>query len=190
MKKLKFITSNKYKVEEIQNVLNDFDIELEQVKIDYPENKEDDMEEVCKKAAKNLAEELGEAVIVEDTGLYFNAYNNFPGAQPKFVFNAIGFDGIFRLLKGKDRSAYFETVIGYCEPGKEPVIFSGMMKGKIIDKVVSPEVDTMPYNHIIIPGGSDKTVAEMSLEERNNFLQRAKAARKLGEFLKSKHKNF
>lgn len=186
MKKLKFVTSNKHKVAEIGTILKDYDIELERVSIDYPENKEADMEEVASEAVKNLAEKLGEPVIVEDTGLYFKTYNNFPGAQPKFVFNSIGYDGIFRLLAGKDRGAYFKTVIGYCEPGENPALFDGEMHGQITEKVINPEVDLMPYTRIFVPDGQTKSTAEMTIEEKLKISQRGKAARKLGEYLANK----
>jgi XTP/dITP diphosphohydrolase len=184
--KLKFITTNKHKVEEIGAILKEYGVELEQAIIDYPENKEASIEEVAREAAKNLAEELGEPVMVEDTGFYFDAYDNFPGSQPKFVIKSIGFDGIFRLLAGKDRGFTARTAIGYCEPEKEPQIFIGEMHGQVIDHIVNPDADTMPYNHIIIPDGYNKTVAEMNIAEKNQVLQRGKAARKLGEYLMNK----
>jgi len=184
MKKITFITSNKFKLQEIGAILKDYGVELEQKKIDYPEDKEDDMEQVVIKAAKNLANELKKPVMVEDTGLYFKAYNNFPGALPKFVINGIGFDGIFRLLEGKDRTVTFKTYIGFCKPGEEPVTFNAEMNGEIIDKVIDPDTDTMPYNHIFKPEGQEKVVAQLSLEEFNAISHRAKASHKLGKYLK------
>ena len=185
MKKISFITTNKHKVQEMQTILHDYDIELVQKEMEYPEDKEADMESVAKKAAKDLAEELQEPVIVEDTGIYFKAYNNFPGPLPKFVIKGIGFDGVFRLLKGKERGAYFKTVIGYCEPSNTPITFDGEVHGQITEKVVMPEVDVMPYDHIILPEGQTKTIVEMTLEEKNKISQRGEATRKLGEYLKS-----
>ena len=183
--KLTFITSNKHKVEEIGFELKKYGVELEQLNIGYGEDKDADMEEVARKAAKELAEKLQKPVIMEDTGLYFKAYDNFPGAMPKFVFNGIGFDGIFRLLEGKDRSAYFKTIIGFCEPGSEPVLFAGEMRGQITEEVHAPEKDSMPYTHIFIPSGTNKVMIEMTIEEKNSVSQRGEAARKLGEFLKN-----
>ena len=185
MKKIIFITTSKHKFEEVSAVLKKYDIVLEQLVLDYVENKEDSMEEVCKKAAEELAAKLNKEIIVEDTGLYFNAYNNFPGALPKFVIKGIGFDGIFRLLKNKDRSAYFKSVIGYGRPGKEVKIFNGIMTGKITEEVIAPKKDVMPYDHIFIPNGYDKVIAQMTMEEKNSFSQRGKAARKFGEYLRT-----
>lgn len=182
--KLTFVTSNKHKVEEIGFELKKYGVELEQLNIGYGEDKDVNMEEIAKKASKELAEKLQRMIIMEDTGLYFKAYDNFPGAMPKFVFNSIGFDGIFRLLEGKDRSAYFRTIIGFCEPGNEPVLFAGEMQGEITKEVYEPEKDGMPYTHIFIPTGTNKVMIEMTIEEKNTVSQRGEAARKLGEFLK------
>ncbi|MCK4553396.1 non-canonical purine NTP pyrophosphatase, partial [Candidatus Parcubacteria bacterium] len=113
MKEIIFITTNKHKVEEISAILKEFNIKVKQLKMDYEEDKEATMEEISKKAAKLLSAKLNKPIIVEDTGIFFNAYNNFPGALPKFIINSIGFDGIFRLLKNKDRSVYCKTAIGY-----------------------------------------------------------------------------
>lgn len=183
--KLIFVTSNKHKVEEIGFELEKYGIELEQSNIGYEENKDESMVEVAKRASKQLAEKLRKPVIMEDTGLFFSAYNNFPGAMPKFVFNGIGFEGIFRLLEGKDRSAHFKTVIGYCEPNNEPIIFEGEMFGAIIDQVREPEKEGMPYARIFVPDGKKLTCIEMEKEEKSSVSQRSKAARKLGEYLTS-----
>ena len=186
MRKLAFITSNKHKFAQVELVLKKYKIKLEHVAIDYPEDKEKEMKEISLEAAKNLAEKLNRPVIVEDTGLYFMAYNNFPGAQPKFVFNSLGFRGIFKLLEGENREAYFKSVIGYCEPGKEPLSFEGEMRGKIIDKVVLPEKDAMPYEHIFVADGYSEAFVEMDIELKNSFSQRGKATKKLGDYLLKK----
>ncbi|MCK5539170.1 MAG: hypothetical protein KAI79_20275 [Bacteroidales bacterium] len=185
MRKLTIVTTNKHKFEEMSAVLFDFDIELKQLIKEYPEDKELEMREIALVAAKNLANELNEEVIVEDTGLYFEAYNNFPGAQPKFVYNSLGFKGIFKLLEGEDRKARFKTVIGCCKPGEEAVAFEGEMKGEISDKVFSEEKSAMPYDYIFIPDGYNRAIVDMSLEEKNSFSQRGKATRLLGEYLKN-----
>ncbi|PIR93006.1 hypothetical protein COT99_02985, partial [Candidatus Falkowbacteria bacterium CG10_big_fil_rev_8_21_14_0_10_43_10] len=49
------------------------------VVMEYPEDKEKEMAEVAAESAKHLSKKLNKPVITEDTGLYFKAYNNFPG---------------------------------------------------------------------------------------------------------------
>jgi len=186
MKTIAFVTTNKSKIDEINDVLKEYGFEAVQKDAEKREDKEADMETIAKSAAKELSQELNMPLIVEDTGLFFKAYDNFPGPQPKFVFKGIGYDGIFRLLEGKDRRAYFETVIAYCEPNKEPVCFDGKMEGSIDEKISEPQSEYMPYASIFIPNGFDKTVSQMTMQEKNTLSQRSKATKKLGEFLKTK----
>ncbi len=183
---LKFVTTNKHKYLEVKTVFDEFDIELEQLNLEYPEDKEKEMKEISLEAAKYLSEKLDEAVVVEDTGLYFEAYKNFPGAQPKFVYNSLGFKGIFKLLDGFSRKAYFKSVFAYCEPGFRAISFEGVMNGTIAEKIYSKNKDAMPYDHIFIPSGFKKAIVDMSIEEKNSFSQRAKAAKELAKYLKNK----
>ncbi len=187
MKKIIFITTNKHKVEEVSVILRKYNISVEQLNIEYDEDKEASVEDISYKAAKFLANKLNKEIIVEDTGLFFKAYNNFPGALPKFIFNTIGFEGIFRLLKNKNREAYFKTAIGYCKPNQEPVLFIDKMYGEITKKVFCPNKNIMPYDHIFIPKESNKAIVYMSIEEKNLISQRGKVAKKLGEFLVNKN---
>ena len=182
--KITFITTNKHKFKEARNILKDFPIELEQLDMDYEENHDKGIEEIARGAAKKLADKLDKPVALEDTGLFFEAYNNFPGALPKFVINSIGFKGIFKLLDGESREAYFKTVAAFCEPCSEPVLFEGIMKGEITKKIYNENKDEMPYDKIFIPEGKTETISEMTLEEKNSFSQRAKAFKKFGEYIK------
>jgi len=186
-KPIYFITTNKHKFEEISVILKkEFGVTIKHLDMEYEEDKSADMGAVCEKAAKKLANILKKNIFVEDTGLYFEAYNNFPGPMPKFIINGIGFDGVFRLLAGKSRKAYFKTAIGYCEPGKIPVIFEGIMKGVISKKVILPKVPCMPYDHIFIPQGYKQAIVEMPIDLKNSFLQRGQATRKFGNYLVKK----
>ena len=102
------------------------------------------------------------------------------------MFNGIGYEGIMRLLKGKSRKAYFRTAVGYCEPGKKPVVFDGVMKGEITEEVFDKEKDVLPYMRIFVAEGYDKVISRVPAEEKNRISHRGKAFRKLGEYLKNK----
>ncbi len=181
-----FVTKNKHKFEEVQEILSEFDIEVKQFKASYPEDKDDLMEHVAEKGARLMTDKLKKPIVLEDTGLFFEAYPGFPGPMPKFVFEKIGYEGIFRLLKDKNRSAYFKTVAAYCEPGSEPVLFEGIMKGRITDEVFNEDKDAMPYDRIFVPDGYDCTVSDMEMETKNSFSQRSLAFKKFARFLLEK----
>jgi non-canonical purine NTP pyrophosphatase (RdgB/HAM1 family) len=183
---LNFVTTNKHKFEEAQQILNAFGVRLKQLDIEYEENHDTDIEEIAVCAARKLSGELGVPLVVEDTGLYFNAYPKFPGALPKFVFDCLGYRGIFKLLAREDRKAYFKTVVAYCEPGGQPVRFSGIMRGELTEKVFNEDLDAMPYDRIFIPAGERVTVSDMSLKKKNSYSQRGKAFNQLGKYLAKK----
>lgn len=184
--KILFVTTNKHKFKEASAVLQNFSVELEQLDQEYEENHDSSLEEIVRSAAKKLADELNQPVVIEDTGLFFEAYNNFPGALPKFVFNSLGYEGILKLLEGKNRNASFKTIVGFCRPEQESVLFEGIMKGKIILEVKNIDKDVMPYDRFFVPEGKDKTVSEMTLEEKNKLSQRAKAFEEFGKYIDNK----
>lgn len=180
--KVAFVTTNKHKFREVQDILKAYPIELEHLDMEYEENHDSSLDEIARDAAKKLANELQKPIVLEDTGLFFEAYHNFPGALPKFVMNSIGYKGIFKLLAGESRNAYFETVAAFCDPGQEPVLFEGIMRGEITEEVHNEEKEEMPYDKIFIPEGKTTTISDMTLEEKNSFSQRAQAFRKFGEY--------
>ncbi|MFH1849183.1 MAG: non-canonical purine NTP pyrophosphatase [archaeon] len=178
-----FVTSNGHKVSEARAVLKKYGIDIEHIERSYEEPSDYTVEETAKIAAKRMAEEYGKPVIVEDTGIFFSAYPGFPGPNSKFVIHKIGYDGVFRLLAGKERKAYFLSVIGYCMPGGEARLFSGRMAGSITDKVMHPEADVLPYERIFIPEGYDKTIVELGAGVKNRISHRARAFHEFGGFL-------
>jgi len=187
--KIVFVTTNKHKFQEVKDILRDYPIELERASLEYEENHDQGIEEIARTAAKKLANELKKPVVVEDTGLFFEAYHNFPGALPKFVINSLGFKGIFKLLKGESRKAYFKTAAAFCGPGGRPVLFEGIMKGKITKKVYNINKDAMLYDKVFIPEGQTKTISSLTMGEKNSLSQRAEAFRKFGEYIAEKTKS-
>lgn len=184
--KLSFITTNKHKVDEAEGILKPFGIEIEQIDMEYDENHDESIETIAKKAAKQMADELKKPIVLEDTGIFFEAYNNFPGALPKFVYNSIGYEGIFKLLEGKSRKAYFKSIVAYCEPKKEPLLFAGICRGEISEKIYHLNKNCLPYERIFIAAGDTKTASHLTLEEKNKISHRAKAFIQLGKHLKEK----
>ncbi|UCE37840.1 MAG: XTP/dITP diphosphatase [Thermoplasmata archaeon] len=187
MKKIQFGTSNPGKLLETQKLFAPLGFEIEQVHISYPELQSSDLEEVASFGINWIMKEkkIEEAVIIEDAGLFVSALNNYPGVFSKHFFVTIGFDGILRLLKGKeDRSAYFESCVAYCEKGSEPLFFKGRVDGTIA--IMPRGHHGFGYDPIFIPKGAEKTFAEMEIEEKNKHSHRAIALRQLAEFLSNK----
>ncbi len=175
MKAVHFASSNRGKIEEVARHLKSFGILVQGECIEMPEISSDDLETVAMEKAKAAADVTKKPVIVEDTGLYFEAYRDFPGTHPKFVFRGIGYEGIFRLLEGKSREAYFKTIVAYCDPGKDIKTFEGISRGKIMDRVAGKADETLPYDAIFVPEGESRTYSQMTKEEKAKTSHRARA---------------
>ena len=167
------VTSNKGKFLEIKEILKKFGLQSIQEPI---ETKEDwnTLEERCLSKAKDAFSKLQKPLIVDDTGLFFEAFENFPGPFPKMVFSELGFDGIFKKLEGKSRNAQFKTLICYTN-GKIKKLFEGDLNGRISEKIFDGGHESLPYDRIFIPDGYSVPFCLISDAEKNKISHRAKA---------------
>jgi XTP/dITP diphosphohydrolase len=182
---INFVTSNKNKVKEFKQILEP-EIKVNHVEISYPEIRSEDSEEIARHSAKELAEKLKKIVVVEDSGLFIDALNGFPGTYSATVHKKIGLEGIIKLMKGiKNRNCTYRSAVAYCEPGKKAVSFLGEEKGKVAESVRG----SFGFGHdpIFIPQGSKKTPGEMkNCIEVKKF--RRKGVLKLMDYLKKYQK--
>lgn len=177
---LYFITANKNKFEEVKSILST----VEQLDIDLPEIQEIDAKIIIKeKLLAALQHQKGE-FIVEDTSLYFDALNGLPGPLIKWFMETMGKEGLADLTQklGNDK-AKVETIIGYAKNHEEIYFFEGSITGRI----VSPRGESgFGFDPIFQPDGHDKTLAEMSHEEKNKISMRRLAVDQLKKFLENK----
>ena len=177
---INFATSNKNKVREFKQILEP-KIEVSHIEISYPELRSDDPEEIARQAAKKLADRLKKAVVVEDSGLFIKALNDFPGTCSAYIHKRIGLNGIIKLMDGiKDRECTYKSAVAYCEPEKNPISFLGEEKGNVAESIRG----NFGFGHdpIFIPEGGKKTYGEIkNCEEVKKF--RRRAVEKLREYL-------
>lgn len=164
MKKIYMVTGNTRKVEIAKASMAGYGFEVEQIDIETPEIQSDSAEEVVKYSVKYAAEKTGKPVFKADVGLHINALNGFPGPFIKYINKWFKLIDIIALMKNyEDKSAYFTDALGYCEPGKDPVVFIAKTFGKFIEK---PSGDNgILVDSIFIPEGYNKTIASMNMEE-------------------------
>ncbi|MBI3033602.1 non-canonical purine NTP pyrophosphatase [Candidatus Woesearchaeota archaeon] len=174
------VTGNANKISEFRRFFDELDV----LNAEYPELRSDDPAEVAGTSAKALSENLGGAVVVEDSGLFIVALKDFPGTCTKYVTGRIGNRGILRLMKGvSNRKCFYKSAIGYCEPGNQPVCFIGVEEGR----VAMSERGKYGWGNdsIFVPKGKNRTYAELkSGGEPGRF--RVESIKKLKEFLASR----
>lgn len=179
--KLIFATSNQHKLREIKAVaLPGLEIvSLKDIGFtgELPETHET-IEENSLEKAEYLSKLYNTPCFAEDTGLIIDALNGEPGvysaryAGPDATFN----DNVNKVLANMEgqpnRKARFKTVITYYDRGKY-VQFEGITEGKILTERKGGE--GFGYDPVFKPDGSNKSYAEMSLEEKNSFSHRKKS---------------
>jgi XTP/dITP diphosphohydrolase len=122
----------------------------------------------------------------EDTGLETEVLNGEPGVKSaRYAGEDKAFDKNIEKLLHKlagmhNRKARFRTIISLILDGRE-FLFEGICEGEIIAEKKGEK--GFGYDPIFVPNGSNKTFAEMTMEEKNNFSHRKKAADKLVIFL-------
>jgi XTP/dITP diphosphohydrolase len=162
------------KAKEVALVLESFRIDVEHVNLRLTEIQSDSLEEIAKASALEAVHRTGKPVIVEDSGLFIDSLNGFPGPFSSYVQKTIGNKGILKLIRGiDDRKASFKSVVGYCDRKGKALSFTGDVLGKISHK---ERGKLWAFDPIFIPDeGRGKTYAEMGTVEKNRISHRRRA---------------
>jgi XTP/dITP diphosphohydrolase len=184
-----FLTQNEHKYIEAKDALSPFpNIEVEQLAEQKREMKDESLVDPIKMiaiyAAENASLKYNRIVIAEDSGIYFDAYDDFPAMNTKWIIKRIGYEGILKLLDGKKRGAYFRSVIALSMPERKTNTFEGIIKGQISEIVLGENVKCMDYDRIFIPAGFSIPFSLM-MQEKKLLSHRSVAFNKLGNFLSS-----
>lgn len=162
MRTIYYVTTNKGKVEILNNIMKDSKtrIRFEIIDYDYPEDKSDDsVETVALKGAELCANKFDKEVIVTDTGIFIDALKGFPGVNTAFTIKRIGKEGLIKLMEGVDnRQAEIKVALAYCKPGSKPELFLTVVKGSISEEVRGNL--GFGFDPIFIPKGYTKTFGE------------------------------
>jgi XTP/dITP diphosphohydrolase len=187
--KLIFATNNQHKVDEIKAVLGNelhiLTLKEAGIEKEIPEPF-DTLEENASIKSRTIYEMNGMDCFSEDTGLEVYALQMEPGVKSaRYAGEGRSFDAnieklLARLEGQQDRRARFRTVISLLIEGRE-IRFEGICEGRIIEKRKGRE--GFGYDPVFIPNGSERTFAEMDMDEKNRYSHRAKAVKKLVAFL-------
>ncbi|GBD37869.1 Non-canonical purine NTP pyrophosphatase [bacterium HR37] len=144
------------------------------------------------KKARIVAEVVKKPTIADDSGLEVFALNGRPGIfSARYAGENAGdrenIEKLLRELKGiTDRRARFVCSLALVFPDGEEVVAEGVCEGIILDK---PRGDGgFGYDPVFLLPEVDKTMAELSLEEKNLFSHRARALRALIMYLNGRKK--
>ena len=185
--KVLFLTSNENKVIEANQTLSKLGYEIEQYlinglapKIIEPQSSE--IEIVSEFKIQQALELISgtnfenHALLVEDSGLFIESLNDFPGVYSSYFFTTVGNQGILKLLQNKsNRNAEYRACSILYRDG---VYFRAL--GKCLGSI-STEIkgsNGFGYDPIFIPDSGDgRTFGEMQDYEKESKSHRGESLR-------------
>ncbi len=194
MKRIVFATNNQHKLDEIRQILgNDFQI-LSLADIgcheEIPED-HDTLQENALQKAQYIVDHYHVSCFADDTGLEVDALGGEPGVHSARYAEGTDHDSeanmrklLLKLGNNNNRRARFRTVIALLleENGNwREEIFDGIVEGHIAREKKGSE--GFGYDPIFVPDGYDLSFAELGMDVKNIISHRARAVRKLADFL-------
>lgn len=189
---LVFASNNKNKIQEIQALVPlDFKIlSLEDIGCfeEIPETA-DTIEGNAILKANYVSSNYGYPCFADDTGLEVDFLNGAPGVysaryagQQKSAEDNMN-KLLFELHTASTRKAHFKTVICLNNNGLQH-LFTGIINGTITTEKMG--TNGFGYDPIFIADGTDKTFAELSMQEKAKISHRGIAVGQLIDFLTKK----
>ena len=197
--KIVFATNNAHKLREIREILG---TRFEVVSLsdigcheDIPETGST-LEENASQKSHYVADHYGLPCFADDTGLEVEALGGAPGVHSARYAEGTDHDSkanmakLLRELQGEDnRKARFRTVISLLEPdteqgGWKEHRFEGEVRGTIATEKHGHE--GFGYDPLFVPEGYEESFAQLGEEVKNRISHRARAVRKLADYLLSK----
>ncbi|MCL1810613.1 MAG: RdgB/HAM1 family non-canonical purine NTP pyrophosphatase [Methanomassiliicoccaceae archaeon] len=174
--RMTIITSNPGKVREYQHYFEGLGIETAHLNVPYDEIQSSDLEEVVRKGMDELKSKGISDFIIDDSGLFIDRLEGFPGVWSAYVQKTIGNEGILKLMGGvEERSAVFKCCIG-CNMNGKDIIVTGTCNGVILEEERGTE--GFGYDPIFSHDGQ-RSFAEVRTDEKNDFSHRGNAVRLL-----------
>lgn len=189
MKQLVFATNNKHKLREIREVISGkyeiLGLEAIGCNEEIPEPFET-LEENAYAKSSFVSRKYGYDCFADDTGLEVEALQGRPGVfSARYAGEQKSFEDNMNKVLGElegntNRRACFRTVISLKQDGEEKQ-FEGVVWGTLLKEKRGEE--GFGYDPIFLPDGYEQSFAEMPLDEKNKISHRARAVRKLIDYL-------
>lgn len=168
MNEIVFVTHNKGKIASANKQLEGVNFKIFEYELEEPRS--DDIKYISKYKVEEAYKMVQKPCISLDCGFWIDELGGFPRAFVNFALDTIGIEGILKLMEGKEnRSCRFTECLSYYD-GKELHQFMGMHEGILSEKILGNDTDKKWSDlwYIYKPFGYDKTLAEMTDEERVN----------------------
>jgi len=147
--------------------------------------------ENSQKKAHTYGEAAGRLCLADDTGLEVEALGGAPGVySARYAGESCSYlDNCAKLLKelgqNTNRKAVFKTVLSLFDPQtKQMIVTEGQIEGEITRELQGE--NGFGYDPVFFSTEASKTLAEMTLDEKNKISHRARALQKMARIIEKK----
>ena len=189
-KRLIVATRNAHKVEEIREILTEYEVCDLSVVNDPPEVEETGttfLENATLKAVA-ISRIVDGLVLSDDSGLEVDGLSGAPGVYSSRYAGEEGNDALnnekllIELSEVANRTARFRCVIVLAENGSVIAHFSGAAEGNILEEPAG--AGGFGYDPLFMPKGHEESYAELGAEVKNQSSHRANALKELKDWRK------
>lgn len=198
MKEIVIATKNKGKIKDFELLFQPYSITVKSL-LDLEEIQEIEetgttFEENAAIKAETISKLLNKPVIADDSGIEIDALDGAPGVYSARYAGTDKDDEannqkVLDELKDvafQDRTARFVCVLAIAEPNKPTIFKRGECEGHIGLKAVG--ANGFGYDPLFYPLGFNKTMAQLTPEEKNQISHRKKALEQLHDWIRNEIK--
>lgn len=197
--KIVFATNNAHKLQEIRDILGpQFQIaSLSDIGC-HDDIVEDGLTLEANARIKShyVSQRYGVSCFADDTGLEVDALGGEPGVHSARYAEGTDHDSqanmdklLRKLANNNNRRARFRTVISLLEKEADGSWTEHTFEGRVEGTIATQKRGTegFGYDPIFVPDGYSESFAQLGEEVKNRISHRARAVKKLADYLKQKH---
>ena len=174
MRTITLVTGNPNKLRELQ-ALAPLSLQIVSRSIDLAEIQTMDVKEVVTDKVRRAFTAIGSPVIVEDVSTGLDDLHGLPGPFFKFFEQALGKRTLLELSKTPNPAVTIRCVAAYFD-GTRMVFGEGTIHGHAVEPRGG---NGFGFDFTVVPDGENRTMAEMTMDEKNSISHRGQAFRDL-----------
>ena len=196
MKEIVVASTNKGKIREFKEMLEPMGYTVKSL-ADFPDMPEIEengptFEENAVIKAQSVTDRYGIEAISDDSGLSIDAFGGEPGIHSaRYLGHDTSYDYknrviLERMEKESNRNCHYTCAIAVTRPNEEPVVFCDIVDCEIAKE---PKGENgFGYDPIVYYAPLQKTMAEMTKDEKNAISHRGKAIRRFEAWMDERNK--
>lgn len=183
MLEIRFLSGNKFKIQEASLILESAGVSVVPVQVKVEEIQTEDTSRLVKDKAIKAFQKIGRPLFVEHTGLYIDYMNGLPGGLTQIFWDTLQAEKFTQLFgKEGNNTLVAKTVIGFID-GKRFHLFEGSVKGHVPHEPKGNR--DFQWDCVFVPDGESQTFAELG-DRKNEISMRKKALDQFSTFLKKR----